>query len=266
MPEEGDNLQELRYCYLEGTGWQETMQWHGVTMPEETLWEEPIQILNLILECFRLSLLGGKVTELTTNVIAESMYAQCDADGNEYLLLDVLVDYNKDTKAIPLTDQHPSIWGRPVMCKTTAGWQICCQWKDGSTSWDKLSKLKESHPVQTAEFAVVQGIDHEPAFNWWVMHVLKKRDRMIASVRNQWTRYLEKIYGIELLKTVEQVYAMDAKNGNTLWADAISEEMENVRVAFEILPDWRSLLIGHQLVQCHMVFDMKILVPSFKNI
>ena len=36
---------------------------------------------------------GGKVTELTTNIIAESMYAQCNSDGNEYLLLDALVDY-----------------------------------------------------------------------------------------------------------------------------------------------------------------------------
>ena len=36
---------------------------------------------------------GGEVTELTTNVIAESMYSQCDADGNKYLLLNVLVDY-----------------------------------------------------------------------------------------------------------------------------------------------------------------------------
>ena len=30
--------------------------------------------------------------------------------------------------------------------------------------------------VQTAEFAVAQGIDHDPAFNWQVKHVLKKRD------------------------------------------------------------------------------------------
>ena len=29
---------------------------------------------------------GGKVTELTPNVIAESMYAQYDSEGNEYLL------------------------------------------------------------------------------------------------------------------------------------------------------------------------------------
>ena len=33
--------------------------------------------------------------------------------------------------------------------------------------------------------------------------------------------------------TVEQAYALDAKNSNTLWADTISKEMENVRVAFD---------------------------------
>ena len=34
-----------------------------------------------------------EVIESTANFIAESMYAQCDADGNLYLLLCVLVDY-----------------------------------------------------------------------------------------------------------------------------------------------------------------------------
>ena len=46
-----------------------------------------------------------------------------------------------------------------------------------------MSELKESHPEQTADFAVVQEIDHEPAFNSWVNHVLKKRVRIIASIR-----------------------------------------------------------------------------------
>ena len=56
-----------------------------------------------------------------------------------------------------------------------AGWKICYQWKDGSTLWEKLPNIKEYHLVQTAEFAVAQGIDHEPDFNWWVKHVLKKK-------------------------------------------------------------------------------------------
>ena len=41
----------------------------------------------------KVEFMSGEVKELTTNVISESMYAQCDSDGNEYLLLDELVDY-----------------------------------------------------------------------------------------------------------------------------------------------------------------------------
>ena len=92
--------------------------------------------------------------EVTANVITESMYVQCDVNGNEYLLLDVLLDYCKDDKAITLTDQQTSIQGREVTCKTTANWQICCQWKDSTTSWEKMFNLKESHLMHTAEFAV----------------------------------------------------------------------------------------------------------------
>ena len=54
---------------------------------------------------------GGKVMELTPNVIAEEMYAQCD-DGNKYFFLDLLVDYCKDNKDISLSDQWISIQGR----------------------------------------------------------------------------------------------------------------------------------------------------------
>ena len=111
----------------------------------------------------------------------------------------------------------------------------------------KLFQSKETHPVQTAEFAVVQGIDHDPTFNWWVKHVLKKRERILASIRKQQATYLKKShkFGIELPKTVEQALALDAKNDNTLSAEAISKELENVRVAFEILPDGKKEPIGH---------------------
>ena len=116
--------------------------------------------MNPILDTrmYQVAFAGGKVIEKTINIIAEPMYAQCDADGNEYLLLDTLVDHHKDNKMISLTNQH----------------QICCQWKAGFTSWEKLSELKESHPRQMTEFAVVQGIYHKPASNCWVKHVFKK--------------------------------------------------------------------------------------------
>jgi hypothetical protein len=106
-------------------------------------------------------------TELTANLISKSMYAQCDPDGNQYLLLADIVDHRSMNNALKLADQKVvQANGRTYLRQSTARWQLCCQWIDGSTSWDSLSDLKNSHPLETAEYAKLMGIDHEPAFNW----------------------------------------------------------------------------------------------------
>ncbi len=107
---------------------------------------------------------------------------------------------------------------------------------------------------------MTKGIDLELAFNWWVPHVLKKHDQIISLVRKRTTRYLKRThkFGIEVRKTVKEALALDHKNGNTLWADAIAKEMREVRIAFNILPDGCSVPIGYQKVPCHMIFDMKM--------
>jgi hypothetical protein len=121
----------------------------------------------------------GDETVLNANLIAEIMYAQCDPDGNQYVLLDSIIDHRQLDSAIRPSDQmvvQPD--GRTYLKRNTVGWQVCCQWKDGSTSWESLAELKESHLIETAEYAMIKGIDHESAFNWWVPHVLKTRDRI----------------------------------------------------------------------------------------
>ncbi len=75
---------------------------------------------------------------------------------------------------------------------------------------------------------MTKGIDHKPAFNWWVPHVLKKCDRIISLVCKRTTRYFKRThkFGIEVPKTVKEALALDRKNGNTLWEDAIPKEDE----------------------------------------
>ena len=64
---------------------------------------------NLDTRMYQVEFAISKVTELTINVIAESMYAQNNADGNKYLLLDVQIGYGKDKKTISLTNQQTTI-------------------------------------------------------------------------------------------------------------------------------------------------------------
>ena len=120
------------------------------------------------------------------------MYAQCDPDGNQYVLLADIVDHRSMDNAIKLSDQKVvRANGHTYLQRSTAGWQLCCQWIDGSTSWESLNDLKNSHPVVTVEYTKLMKIDHEPAFNWWVPHVLKKRNQIISLVRKRIPRYLK---------------------------------------------------------------------------
>ncbi len=93
----------------------------------------------------------GDETVISANLIAEAMYVQCDPDRNQYVLLDSIVDHKQLDSAIrPLDQKVVRPDGRTYLKCSTVGWQVCCQWKDGSTSWESIADLKESHPIETA--------------------------------------------------------------------------------------------------------------------
>jgi hypothetical protein len=58
------------------------------------------------------------------------------------------------------------------------------KWHDFLAS--TFANLKESYPIEMAEFAVTQGIHDEPAFIWWVPYVLAKRKWIDAAVNKQY--------------------------------------------------------------------------------
>jgi hypothetical protein len=202
----------------------------------------------------------GRTEEVAANVIAQALYSQCDPDGNEFILLDLIVDWRKDESAVKLKDQARIVNGKKIMKRSTKGWELCCVWRDGSTSWQSLRDLKESHPLQVAEFAYMAGIAGEPAFNWWVGWVVKKQDRIISLVKRPSARYLKRNhnFGIELPKTVEEALEIDRRTNTTFWSDAIKQEMKNVHIALDILEDGLLPPDDYKFVCCHMVFDVKM--------
>ena len=168
------------------------------------------------------------------------MYAQCDSDGNQYVISDSIVGFRRSTIALFYADQKVlKAGGRSFMRRTTAVWNLCIQLKDGSTLWGKLSELKQSHPVECTEYAFSQGLMNDPAFIWWVGFILKKRERIILLVKKRNTRYLKRNekFEIALPKNVKEALQIDKENGNTLWGDAITTEMRTVKVAFNIIND-----------------------------
>ena len=154
-------------------------------------------------------------------------------------------------------DQIIVVNGRHSKCKSTAGWDLYVQWKDGSTSWEKLSALKEAYPVETVKYAVANRIASEHAFNWWVPYMIRHRDQIIALINNRYHKKMHK-FGIELPKMIQQALDIDKQTGTTYWYDAIQKEVCNVKVAFNILDENENVPVGYQFIKCHMVFDLKM--------
>ena len=217
---------------------------------------DPDPFLNTMI--YEVELPDGSIKEVSANVIAENILTQVDDDGFSQVMLEAIVDFKKDATAVDIKDKYVyTRSGQKRLRKTTTGWSILVRWRDQTETWVKLKDLKDSHPVELAEFAKARSIADEPAFAYWVPYTLRKRDVIISSIRKRLRKTTHK-YGIEIPRDLQHAKEIDASNGNTLWQTAYIKEMKNVGVAFEILPDGVGAPIGWHKVTGHLIWDVKM--------
>jgi len=69
---------------------------------------------------------------------------------------------------------------------TTKGWSFeVLEWDDGTTSWVTLRDMKESQPIETAEYCAFNQLVDEPAMAWWVPFTLKKKKQIISKLKSK---------------------------------------------------------------------------------
>ena len=214
---------------------------------------------------------GGVIQEYTANVIAESLYSQLDDQGRQFAIMSEIIGHRKNGDAVGKDDGFiVSKNGNKVPRRTTKGWEIAIEWKDGSQSWIPLREAKDGYPIELAEYIVAQGLEQEPAFHWWVPRVMNHKRRIINKVvgkKKKQKKYwkLTHKYGVRLPHSVEEALQFDKETGTTFWRDAIAKELGVVKVAWEarddlVLAEVRAgrQLIGYTEIKCHMVFDVKM--------
>ena len=82
------------------------------------------------------------------NIIAEDIMSQVDSEVCHYQVLTEVNDHKKDDSAIAKVDGFiNSSSGNQHRKRTTRGWKILVEWKDGSIDWVPLKDLKQSNPV-----------------------------------------------------------------------------------------------------------------------
>jgi len=194
----------------------------------------------------------GAVQSYLANDIAEGIYSQANQEGHSYLMLSEIIDHEVDSNAIRDT-------GGNKTC-TTKGWHLIVAWKDGTTLSVPLREMKNSYPLETADYAVSNKLEKEPAFAWWVPHVKRKKERMISKIKKGKKKYWDRThkYGIKLPKSVQQALDIDRKTGTTFWREAIAKEMKNVIPAFKFNDD-DTIPVGFKHITYHMIFDIKMI-------
>ena len=80
--------------------------------------------------------------------------------------------------------------------------------------------MKNSHPVETADFACARGIYDEFAFSYWVPYNLRKRDIIIALIKTRCRKVTHK-FGIDIPTSIKHDLDIDSINQNTFWRDAL---------------------------------------------
>jgi hypothetical protein len=116
-----------------------------------------------------------------------------------------------------------------------------------------LRTVKDSNPIQLAEYTASNQLADEAAFCWWASFMLRKQYRIISSIKAHAKKKQQKFP-----KTVQRALEIDKETGTDLWKKAISKEMQHVMCAFHILEEDSPVPKMYKRTPCYMIFDIKM--------
>ena len=108
------------------------------------------------------------------------------------------------------------------ICSPAKVWSMLIKWTDDHQQWVDLKLWKQSNQLQVANYATASGLAEEQGFAWWVPYTLKKRDVIFLAVKARRTTHQ---YVIEVPCSLKEALALNARNGDKYWSDAVAEEM-----------------------------------------
>lgn len=202
---------------------------------------------------------NGMIEQYGANIIAQNVMDQVEDESGHYSArLKSVLDHRRQGNAVSKAKRYiTSRNGQRKLRQSTAGWMFLVEYTDGRKDWMQLKDLKETNPVEIAEYVTARGIDDEVAFQWWVPYTLRKKQRIIAAVKSRVQRKTHK-YGIEIPRSVAHAFQLDRESNTTFWQDALALEMNELMLAVRILGDEQQLPPGYIKSSGHIIFDVKM--------
>ena len=69
-----------------------------------------------------------------------------------------------------------------------------------------------TYSIQVTEYSVNNKLIEEPAFHWWVRHILRNRDGITSKMKSSYLRKTHK-YEIAIPKDIDNAIKLDISNG-----------------------------------------------------
>jgi hypothetical protein len=159
----------------------------------------------------------------------------------------------------PLKPNHPDYKG--------SSYNLLVRWDDGSETYEPLEMFIKDDPITVALYARKHNLLNLPGWKR-LKYIASKIVRDKRSLRqtihcihiSQGKRTSGPIYqfGIQVPKNVKEAYKLDAQNGNTLWEDAMKEEIQSL-LDFNTFEDKGKVpfIDGFKNIIVHFVFAVK---------
>lgn len=181
--------------------------------------------LNPLLDTrqYEVNLEDGTTDAYFANIMAENLYSQCGLEGRELLSFKEICDHRKNKWAVSIENGYDiSKNGNRTPKRTMVSWELLVQWCKGSSDWVALKDLKDTNPIELAEYAMANKISAEPAFKCWGPFSLQKQKRIISKTKSKYRRTTHK-YGIRVPKTAVEALRLDKINGNDYWESSLKK-------------------------------------------
>ena len=144
-------------------------------------------------------------------------------------------------------------------------WELLIQWDNGEETWEPLSVsvMRGEDPVSIARYGQENHLLNEPGWKR-LKHFVKTNKRYVRYMRQARAQKKSSAthfkFGVQVPQSYAQAMALDKRNGNTLWADAIEKEFGQLH-AYKTFEDMgvnkAAVPPDYKTVRVHLVFDVK---------
>ena len=143
-------------------------------------------------------------------------------------------------------------------------YNIMIEWENGEVTSEPLTVIAADDPVTCALYAKENNLLDQPG--WKRFKQIAKREKVLTRIVNQaklrsYNTSHKYKYGYEIPRTYEQAIRLDNKNGNTLWADAIKLELQQISDYNTFIDKGHHTKTrpppGYKKIRVHFVVDVK---------